>query len=91
MWRVKKVIQSSCELTILFTLDLTLGAVKARRLNTLVTIYLLTGAEIRYVWARAKRRKSTYMFFLHRYFALLGNVSVTVFSFMNLDPKVSVL
>lgn len=44
------------------------------------------GSEIENIWSRPKR-KSSYLFFLNRYFAFLANLSVTIMRFLPLSES----
>jgi hypothetical protein len=48
--------------------------------------------EIDYLWTRTRLKSlSTYWFFLNRYFALFGNLAVTVLGFSDLSVQVGLL
>ncbi|KAI3615673.1 hypothetical protein WG66_011890 [Moniliophthora roreri] len=52
--------------------------------------HILTfGDEVKHIWKRAKIQ-SSYWFFLNRYLAFFGNISVTVLGFTSLDASVLV-
>lgn len=50
----------------------------------------LSGSEITYCW-RHRHTWSARWFFLNRYLSFLGNISVTILGFYNLDPDVNYL
>ncbi|KAG5730740.1 hypothetical protein E4T56_gene3480 [Termitomyces sp. T112] len=60
-------------------------------LSILFYDYLITsGDEVEYVWRRLKT-KSTYLFFLNRYFAFFSNIAESVLIFKNVESERSIV